>query len=272
MDADLAWTDARVVVLDLETTGTHPATDRIVEVGTAVFLGGRAAEWRRARVDPGVPIPPDATAIHGIGAAHVAGQPRIGALARRLFEHLAGETTALVGYNAHHFDVPLLNAELARAGRPERLDHDDVLDLMIFARWYHRDRRRRRLADLCAWYGISLQDAHTAAADSAATGFLLFAMVRDGVVPATVRAAFAEQARLVPLLEAERRVYGHWMYRDRQTGELCIGAGRLSGLPLAAADPGAISDLLAEVSDLPAAVRDAFEARRRGEPPPTAEG
>lgn len=269
MVADPPFTASRVVVLDLETTGTDPAADRIIEIGTAVFLGGRPSEWRRSRVDPGVPIPPDATAVHGIGDADVAGQPTLGGLAPRLLAHLQADGGVLVGYNARRFDVPLLNAELARAGRAERVDPDRVLDLMIFARWYHRDRRRRRLADLCAWYGIALEDAHAAAADSAATGFLLFAMINDGVVPPTVQAAFAEQRRLLPLLAEERRRWGWWIYPDRLTGELCVGNGPLAGLPLAAADAEWLSEVLATEPDLPPAARAAFEARLRGVPPPT---
>lgn len=67
----------RYCLIDVETTGFNPARDRIVEIACAVIEGERVTERWSTLVRPGVPIPPYATAVHGITNRMVAGAPRL---------------------------------------------------------------------------------------------------------------------------------------------------------------------------------------------------
>jgi DNA polymerase-3 subunit epsilon len=101
-------------VLDLETTGTDPRLDRIIEISVLKLLPGGGHDHRTRRVHPGVPIPPKATAIHGISDDDVADCPTIRAIAPRLVRSLDG--CDLAGFNILTFDLRLLAAEFHRVG------------------------------------------------------------------------------------------------------------------------------------------------------------
>ena len=98
-----------LVFFDLETTGTDPATDRIVEISTVRLEPGGDRTTRTRRVNPERPIPPAATAIHGISDEHVRDEPTFRRIARGLLELLADAD--LAGFNITRFDVPLLDRE-----------------------------------------------------------------------------------------------------------------------------------------------------------------
>ena len=165
--------EALLLVVDTETTGVDVTKDRVVELGAAYFQGGQPGETRRMRLNPGCAIPPEASAIHGIYDDHVRDKPSFADVAPRFLGHVRGgpsgaEPPCLVGYNARGFDIPLLNAELARAHFTERIPVEPVLDLMIFVRWHHRSLRSRSLENICAHYGIPVTRAHSALADALA--------------------------------------------------------------------------------------------------------
>ena len=65
------------IAFDLETTGVKPSENMIVEVGAVLFDGDRALKGFGTLVDPGIPIPPDASAVNGISDEMVRGKPRI---------------------------------------------------------------------------------------------------------------------------------------------------------------------------------------------------
>ena len=67
----------KFIAFDLETTGTKPQADRIVEIGAVLFDGDQAAGTYGTLIDPGVPIPADASAVNGITDEMVRGKPRI---------------------------------------------------------------------------------------------------------------------------------------------------------------------------------------------------
>jgi DNA polymerase III subunit epsilon len=65
-------------VIDIETTGFNPKKDAIVEIAWAIMRGdGEVLSQGDALVNPGIPIPPDASRIHGIYDDHVASTPRL---------------------------------------------------------------------------------------------------------------------------------------------------------------------------------------------------
>jgi DNA polymerase-3 subunit epsilon len=258
--------DGRLLVFDTETTGVEVERDRIVELGAAYFEARAYVEHRRNLIDPGVPIPEGASAVHGITDARVAGKPSFAVVAPRFVAHLDGSERddgppVLCGYNALAFDVPLVNAELARVGLAYRIDPAMVVDPVIFVRWHLRALRSRALEPVCAHLGVSLEKAHSAAADARATGELLFRMIDAGHVPDDLDEALSEQAELAERLALEWERFGYWLYRDRSDGFLRLGAGRYCGEPLDSIDAGYLDFLLHKIDDLPAGAREELERR-----------
>ena len=123
-----------LVVFDTETTGTNPRGDRIIDIACVkVHPDGRRETWQ-ARFNPGMPIPPGSTAIHGIGDKDVTGCPRFADVAAQLAAFLEG--CDLAGYNITGFDLPILRIEFLRAGVPFEISERRLLDAqrIFFAR------------------------------------------------------------------------------------------------------------------------------------------
>jgi DNA polymerase III subunit epsilon len=261
---------ARLLVFDTETTGIDLTNDRVVELGAAYFEGDKPPALRRMLVNPGGPIPPEATAVHGITDERVKNAPRFEQVGPRFALHLTGEADGLdgekrppvlVGYNAVRFDAPLLNAEFHRIGTATRIDEARVVDPFFYALFHHRNLRTRKLTSVCELYGIDLRNAHSAAADATATGQLLLAMVKQGRIPDDVEQALALQHELATRLDAEWARYSYWLYEDRTDGTLRLGAGKYCGAALADVDAGYLDFLVKKIDDLPEATRAAFEGR-----------
>ena len=182
-----SWTDGPLVGFDTETTGVDVAGDRIVTAAVVVRRAGVATTTRSWRLDPGVPVPPEATAVHGITTEHARahGRPAAEALEEVAATLAAGLVRGepLVAFNAS-FDLSLLDAELRRHGLrtlPERTGREVrvVLDPLVLDRWADRYRPgKRRLGDLCAHYGVPTATLHAADADVVATLDVLAAMCR----------------------------------------------------------------------------------------------
>lgn len=102
-----------LAVLDLETTGAVLQLDRVVEIAILkIYPDGRRATLHE-RLNPGCPIPPEATAIHGIDNADVRDCPTFKNVAAKIARFL--KSCDLAGYNLIRFDLPLLQAEFSRA-------------------------------------------------------------------------------------------------------------------------------------------------------------
>ncbi|MEU7434086.1 3'-5' exonuclease [Streptomyces sioyaensis] len=174
----MSWHQELLVSFDLETTGTDVEQDRIVTAALIRLEGdGRAAEKLTWLLDPGVPIPEEAAAIHGISTIYVQehGRPPADAIAE-ITEALAEALRAdipLVVMNAR-YDLSLLDRECRRHGLPtltERLGHPPapVIDPLVLDKHVDRYRKgKRALQALCSHYGVPLDGAHEAGADAAA--------------------------------------------------------------------------------------------------------
>lgn len=174
----MAWHREQLVGFDLETTGTDPHEARIVTAAVTEVRHGEPIRHQSWLVDPGVPIPEDTTAIHGITTerATAEGRPAPEAVAE-IAEALAGYWAAgvpVVAYNAP-FDLSLLAAELRRHGLAplsERVADEQVgpvLDPLVIDRSLDRYRKgKRTLEAACQVYGVVLEDAHEAGADALA--------------------------------------------------------------------------------------------------------
>ncbi len=156
--------DRPLAVFDLETTGTDPAKDRIVEIAMLRIEPAGTVRTLSSLVDPGVPIPPGATAVHGITDIDVRGQPTLDLLAPEIHRNLEGAD--LAGYNSIKFDLPLLVADLERVGFPLDLAGRRHVDAM---RIFHEMERRDLAAASRFYRGRELEGAHSALADATAT-------------------------------------------------------------------------------------------------------
>jgi DNA polymerase III subunit epsilon len=161
----------KFVAFDLETTGTKPSSDMIVEVGAVLFDGDRAVKGYGKLVDPGVPIPPDASAVNGISDDMVRGQPNIADVLGD-FAEFCGDLP-LVAHNApFDFKFLLEDVKLHRAAAPKGA----VLDTLPLARKIFPGLPNYKLGTLVRHFGFPSGTFHRAEEDSSYCG-LLFAKI-----------------------------------------------------------------------------------------------
>jgi DNA polymerase III subunit epsilon len=182
-----SWAEGPLVALDVETTGTDPHKDRIVTVAMITINPGQPGErteisTRTWLADPGVDIPADATAIHGISTeqARRDGCPAAEVIAEvtALLAHVWTATTPLCAFNAP-FDLTMLDAELRRHHGRSLLLGGPVIDPLCIDRHLDPDRAgTRNLATVCAHYKVRLDGAHTSAGDALAAARLAWRLAR----------------------------------------------------------------------------------------------
>jgi len=179
-------------VVDLETTGTSVESDEIVSLAV-VRLDAEGVELDRfaSLVRPSGPIPPEATAVHGIDDAAVARAPRFADLAEELLGLLDG--AVFVAHNAD-FDLSLLEHAFARAGI--RYRPAGVACTLDSFRLLEPGESSHRLESLCGRHGVPLDDAHDARGDVLATVALLRILLARGIAPETVELDRAAYLRL----------------------------------------------------------------------------
>ena len=259
--------DSLLLVFDTETTGINTSEDRIVEVGAAYMRRGElVGPGRCMRLNPGVPIPEGASAVHGIYDSDVAKCPSFRDIADRLAQHFRGSENGghpplLCGYNAVRFDAPLLNAEWQRAEFEFEIDALQVLDPIIFLQWHHRAWGRHTLGLMAERFGVELRNAHAASADAKATGKLLSTLVERGLIPDDSQQALAQQEKFRRGLEAEHEELGRLLYRDRKTDALHIGFGKHCGTPLDESDTSYLRWCLEKLDNIPETVEQLFRER-----------
>lgn len=200
--ADAPWAALPIALVDVETTGKDASVDRVVEVGIALSRGGVVIDRKNWLVNPGIPIPKEASDIHKITDDDVKDAPRFEAIAAELTAALAGCIPG--AYNAP-FDKAFLTNELARAGMSLRKDVE-WLDPLVWAREVQQGERSRALGEVAARLGIALENAHRAADDAEAALRVLLALGRDPRIPAAYGALVQEQRRLAMAQADERRL------------------------------------------------------------------
>ena len=214
--------DRPLVVFDLETTGTDPATDRIVEISGLRIAPDGTRQVKTRRLDPERPIPAGATAVHGITDDDVRGAPTFRQIARSLLEWLDGAD--LAGFNILRFDVPLLEREFRDCGLDLALAGRRVLDAMAV---FHRKEPRDLTAAVRFYLAREHAAAHSAEADVEAAAEVLDAQL----------ARYPDLPRGAAELHAWMRggrpdgvdSRGKFVWRD---GEAVFAFGKHQGAPL----------------------------------------
>lgn len=161
-----------LVFFDLETTGINIVTDRIVEISyVKVFPNGKE-ESKTRRINPEMPIPAEATAIHGISDDDVKDCPTFKAVAKSLAAQIEG--CDLAGFNSNRFDIPLLAEEFLRAGVDIDMSKRKFVDVQTI---FHKMEQRTLGAAYKFYCEKNLENAHTAEADTIATYEILKAQL-----------------------------------------------------------------------------------------------
>ena len=149
-----------LIPFDLETTGIDCFTD----VPVSYYLGDK-----EGYINPGIDIPESTTEIHGITNEMVADAPNLlnsVFMIRDALDTYWAQNKIIVGMNVS-YDITMINSCLHRYG--SFLVPGAVIDVLAIDRFYDKYRKgSRKLVDLCAHYGIELENAHTASADAKA--------------------------------------------------------------------------------------------------------
>ena len=173
-----AWHSGTLVGFDLETTGVDTTTDRIVTAAVVhVGTDGTILRSRSWLVDPGVPIPPAATAVHGVSTVRARAEGRPSAVAvAEIIDELESAWRAgcpVVIFNAP-YDLTLLDAEAVRSRLPRLASRPwwpgaRVVDPLVIDRGVDRFRAgKRTLGATAEHYQAEARDAHSALGDALA--------------------------------------------------------------------------------------------------------
>jgi DNA polymerase-3 subunit epsilon len=153
-----------IIIFDLETTGLNLTKDRIVEISVIKVQPDGSEETKTRRLNPEIPIPAEASAIHKITDEDVKDCPMFGNIAKSLANYIAG--CDLVGYNLLKFDIPLLAEEFLRAGQNVDFRKVKIIDVQNI---FHKMEQRTLVAAYKFYCNKNLADAHNAEADTKAT-------------------------------------------------------------------------------------------------------
>jgi DNA polymerase-3 subunit epsilon len=167
-----------IAFFDLETTGVNVASDRIIELSFLKVSPDGTKEIKTKRINPGIPIPPQSSEIHGIYDKDVANEPTFRGIAKSLAEFL--KDCDLAGYNSNKFDIPVLVEEFLRAEVEFDVKGRRFVDVQNI---FHQMEQRTLKAAYKFYCGKDIINAHSAQADIEATYEIFLAQLQryDGV-------------------------------------------------------------------------------------------
>ena len=157
---------------DLEATGVNITHDRIVEIAIIKVMPNGERLTYDQRLNPGIPIPPEASLVHGINDQDVKEAPSFKMIAKELVQFLQG--CDLAGFNALRFDIPMLIESFLRAEVTFTMERRKVVDAQ---RIFHLMEKRNLAAAYQFYCHKVLTNAHSAMADTAATLAVLEAQI-----------------------------------------------------------------------------------------------
>ncbi len=212
------WVELPVAMQDVETCGLDPKTCGVVEYAVVRFEMGLPVARFGTLVDPGMPIPAEATAIHGITDQDVDGKPTLTQAIVEAMPLLEGAYPA--AYNApfdRSFIAPGFVPSLCAGTRPLTFDPDwRWLDPLVMVRKFDSrvpGKGRHKLAAACERHDVPLNEAHRAQDDAEAAGRLMFKLVDEnqGVGNLTI----SEMLRRQKLRAAEQEAdFQRWLAKQ----------------------------------------------------------
>lgn len=186
----------KVLGFDTETTGISPASDHILTMAIVEHAADGTETVTSWVINPGddIEIPEASVEVHGLTREFITehGVPPAQALGELLeiLKQASRDNTPVVGHNVS-FDLTMLLANLRRAGVAQELPWFPVLDTIVLDRQAEKYRRgSRTLTALSEHYGVTLDDAHDAAADARASVEVLHEIARR--YPTLVRVPLPE--------------------------------------------------------------------------------
>ena len=161
-----------LIIFDLETTGLNLVKDKIIEYSMLKVTPDGNSESRTQLINPGEPIPPETTKIHGISDKDVADKPLFKQIAAELYAFIGNAD--LAGYNSNKFDIPFLIEEFLKAGIDFSLKGRRLVDVQNI---FHKMEPRNLRAAYKFYCGRDIVNAHTAEADTLATYEILLSQL-----------------------------------------------------------------------------------------------
>lgn len=213
-----------IVFFDLETTGISIATDRIVEISILKINVDGSREERNHRVNPQMPIPAQSSAIHGITDKDVKDCPLFKEIARSIAAFI--DKCDIGGFNSNKFDIPLLAEEFIRAGIDFDIKKRKFVDVQTI---FHKMEKRTLEAAYKFYCNKSLENAHSAQADTLATYEVLLAQLDrypelqndiDFLADFSSHNKSADLAARIVFNEKNEEVFNFGKYKGRKVAEV----------------------------------------------------
>jgi len=211
-----------LVIFDLETTGINVSHDRIIDIYLIKSMPNGSESTYYKRLNPGMPIPPDSTAIHGIKDEDVKDAPLFKDIAHELSQFIGDGDFA--GFNSNRFDFPLLVEEFYRADVDFQTEKRKFIDAQ---RVFHTKEPRNLGAAYRFYCDKTLENAHSAEADTRATWEIIKAQIEryDDITPTVdFLHSFSGQNEFVDLAGRIKR---------NKKGIPCIAFGKHKGKSVA---------------------------------------
>ena len=211
------------VFFDLETTGLDVSKERIVQLAVVKINIDGSKEEKNVIVNPTIPIPKEASDVHGITDEMVKDAPEFKQVAKSFYEYIEG--CDLFGYNITGFDIPLLVEELIRAGIDYNFDNIKIVDVMSIYKKLHP----RTLSACYNYYtGNILEGSHDALNDTKATVDCFMEMIEQ---EAELMDKSIDDLQEMSGVDNSRVDFSKKFIRN-EAGLICFNFGKSKGLPV----------------------------------------
>ena len=247
--------DRPIVFFDLETTGRSAASDRIVELAAIKIGPDGDRDERVRRFNPEMPIPAEATEIHGIADEDVKDEPPFRSRAKSLAEFLGA--CDLGGFNIRRYDLPMLMAEFRRAAVPFEVGDRRLVDVQVI---YHQQEPRNLTAAVKFYLNRDHGEAHRALEDASATLDVMIAQMERYDLPRSIKGLHDLCNEYAPFESEFDRWFSKTLASDAsEGGALVFRRGKHRGTPLdeVARDQPDYLEWMLRLEDLDAQVLDA---------------
>ncbi len=213
-----------IIFFDLETTGTDTSNDRIVEISMVKVAPDGEKTIKTRRINPEMPIPAEATAIHHITDEDVKDCPTFKQIAKSLKAFMEG--CDFGGFNSNRFDLPVLVEEFLRAGVDVDFRKRRYIDVQNI---FHKKEERTLIAAYRFYCNKDLEAAHSAEADTLATYEVLLGQLEryedlqndvDFLSEYSTRNRTADFAGRIGYDDKEQEIFTFGKYKGRVVAEI----------------------------------------------------